>query len=485
MQYRTGTVTVQSGSNVVLGDGTEWIVNAPVGAPFTIEGDSVSYQVAAVVSDGDLRLSVPYAGAGGINLFYSIHTSFTPKRGYPLLQPGDVEGLLILNRSVQMIDNDMPTGGAAGVQSIDDLLDVDVSQSITGYALIRQADGAWKGQAVATGAAQAENAGLPVPNSAAILKVAADVLSLRRIVGDGITVTENPDTITLTPNAVGEIATVRNLGASGSYGVFKQKTDKEFQLFAFREGSGIKLSQEGDEIVIAATVTDTGTGTVISTTASNVGSGFVKVVKNKVNEDIKFRSISFDSAWFETTTDINQDTYTVRGKATSVGALQGVDLTGSQVGTYLRLDEDNIFRPKALPNLGIPSLFADPAPTLSGPLNTAGQKILGVSRTKTIVIEKPKVRIYPVELSNARTENLISVMFYTEAGTVEFSVLVDSTGSDSETDAAVIGIAGTEKASLAPSTPIPLQVGSYVDLKVRAASVEASWLALEINYISA
>jgi hypothetical protein len=483
MQYRTGNVTVQTGSNVVTGDGTEWIANAPVGAPFTIERDAVSYQVASVVSDTELRLSAPYEGLGGINLFYSIHTSFTPKRGYPLLQPGDVEGLLILNRSVQMIDNDMPTGGASGAQNINDLLDVDVSGAVTGYALIRQADGLWKGQAIASGGVKAENAGLATTNSGAILKIIADTLSLRRIVGDGITVTENPDNITLTPTTLGEVATMRNLGATGSVGVYKQKTGKEFQLFAFRQGTGISLQQEGDEIVISSTVTSGGgTGTVAPTTASNVGTGFVKLVKNKVNDDIKFRSISFDAAWFESTIDTAQDTYTVKGKPVAFNTLQGIDVSGAQVGTYLQLDSDNIFRAKSLPSLGIKSLSEDLTPTLSAPLNTAGQRILGVSRTKTIVIEKPKTMTYPIELATPRDENLLSAVCYTKVGTVDFSILVNSGGEVSENG--IFWTAGVEKTTPIPSPAVSSPKGSFVDLRVGASSIDAAWLAIELNYIS-
>jgi len=483
MQYRAGNVTVQTGSNVVMGDGTEWIANAPVGAPFTIEKDLVSYQVASVVSDTELRLSAPYAGLGGINLFYSIHTSFTPKRGYPLLQPGDVEGLLILNRAVQMVDNDMPSGGAAGVQNINDLLDVDVSTALTGYALIRQADGLWRGQAIASGGVKAENAGLPAPNSAAILKIVGETLSLRRIVGDGISVTENPDSITLTPTSIGEVATMRNLGATGSFGAYKQKTNKEFQLFAFRAGTGIQLSQAGDEIVISSTVTSGGgTGTVVSTTASNVGTGSVKLVKNKVNDDIKFRSIAFDSLWFEAAIDEAQDTYTVKGKPQSLGSLQGIDLAGAQTGTYLYLDSDNIFKARALPNLGITSLSQDPNPTLSAPLNTAGQRILGVSRTKTIVIEKPKVRTYPVEISMPTDENLLSAVCHTSSGVVDFSVLVNSDGEVSEQG--IFWAASPEKTLAVLTPPIFAHKGSFVNLRVDSVTVDAAWLAIELTYIS-
>lgn len=485
MQYRAGSVTVQTGSNVVLGEGTEWLTNAPVGAPFTVEKDLVSYQVARVVTDTELRLSAPYEGPGGIDLYYSIHTSFTPKRNYPLLQPGDIEGLLILNRSIQMIDNDMPFGGATGAQALEELTDVDVAGAVTGYALIKQADGKWRGQAVASSSGvQAQNAGLATANSAAILKIVDGVLNLRRIVGDGITVTENPDSITLAPTAIGEVATMRNLGAMGSLGLFKQKINKEFQLFAFRAGTGVSLTQEGDEIVISSTVTGGGTGTVVSTTASNVGSGYVKLVKNKLNEDIKFRSISFDSQWFDATIDANQDTYTVKGKQVNINSLSGIDVTGAQIGTYLQLDPDGVFRAKGLPQLGIKSLSEDPAPKLTAPLDTAGQRILGVSRTKTVVIEKPRVRNYPLELSTPRNENLLTAQFYTEAGTVDFRAVVNGSGEDSEVTQSLIGTANTLKQTSTAQSPIVSPRGSFVDLKIQAVSVDASWLAVELTFIS-
>ena len=53
---------------------------------------------------------------------------------------------MILNRAVQMIDNDMPTGGAAGAQQLQDLLDVDVTNALTGYALFVKLIGNGKGK---------------------------------------------------------------------------------------------------------------------------------------------------------------------------------------------------------------------------------------------------------------------------------------------------------------------------------------------------
>ena len=485
MQYRAGNVTVQTGSNVVIGDGTQWLANAPIGAPFAIEDDLVAYTVARVVSDTEIRLSAPYEGPGGINLFYSITNSFTPKRGYPIIHPGDIDGLLILNRSVQMIDNDMPSGGAEGARALNDLADVDITAAVTGYALVKQIDGTWRGQAIASGgAATAENAGAPVANSAAILKAIPNIISLRRIVGDGITVTENADTISLRPTSVGEVATMRNLGTSGSYGVFKQKFNTEFQMFAFREGSGIRLAQEGDEIVISSTVTGGGTGTVVSTTASNVGTGFVKVVKNKVNEDIKFRSIGFDTQWFDVSLDTDQNTYTVRGRAPAFNQLAGINVSGAVPGTYLSYGSDGIWRPVNLPPSGIKSLAEDIQPKLGGPLDTAGQKILGVSRTKTIVLERPKVMTYPVELANPRDERIVSVVCFTGAGECDISVSVDFSGEDSQLERDISATTTSAKLSVIPSVAVLVNRGSTVDLRVRAVSVDAAMLAVEINYIS-
>lgn len=485
MQYRVGTVTVQTGSNVVIGDGTKWLVNAPVAAPFTIEDDLVSYQVARVVSDTELRLSAPYEGAGGINLFYSIHTSFTPKRGYPILQPGDVEGLLILNRSVQMIDNDMPAGGAAGVQDLDDLTDVDTTGAVTGYALIKGSDGIWRGQAVASGGVTAENVGNPtLPNSASIMNLLGSTLQFKRLVGDGIKITDNAETISLAPETVGEVATAMNLGATGSFGVYKQKLNKQFQFFAFREGSGIRMTREGDEIIITCTVTGGSGGTSVPTTASNVGNGFVKLVHGRTGDDIKFRTIGFDTEWFDVTQTDTLETYNVKGKKQSFSKLDGVDFTNAQTGSYAVLDSDGIWRAKTLPSLGIKALADDLSPKLSAPLDATGQRILGVFRTKTIVIERPKVMTIPIELSSPRNERVISVTHVTGAGTVDFSVSVNFFNQDSGAEVDVSATAGQAKAITLATGNTGFLRGSTIDLRIRAASVDAAMCAIEVLFES-
>lgn len=485
MQYRVGTVTVQTGSNVVIGDGTKWLVNAPVAAPFTIEADVVSYQIARVVSDTELRLSAPYEGAGGINLFYSIHTSFTPKRGYPILQPGDVEGLLILNRSVQMIDNDMPLEGFAGPESLDDLTDVDLTGAVTGYALIKGSDGIWRGQAVASGGVTAENVGSPIlPNSAAIMNLLGNTLQFKRLVGDGIKITENAETVSFAPETVGEIATAMNLGATGSFGPYKQKLNKQFQFYAFREGSGIRLTREGDEIVITCTVTGGSGSTSFPTTASNVGTGFLKLVHGRTGDDIKFRTIGFDTEWFDVTQSDTLETYNVKGKKQSFAQLNGVDFANAAPGSYAVLDSDGIWRAKALPSFGIKSLSEDPSPKLSAPLNATGQRILGVFRTKTIVIERPKVMIIPIELSCPRNERVISVTHVTGAGTVDFSVSVNFSNQSEGTDVEVSATAGQAKSTALATGINTFLQGSTVDLRIRAVSVDAAMCAIEVLFES-
>jgi hypothetical protein len=100
------------------------------------------------------------------------------------------------------------------------------------------------------------------------------------------------------------------------------------------------------------------------------------------------------------------------------------------------------------------------------------------------VLEKPKVRKYPVDLSVPRNESLISVVCHSEFGTVDFAVLVNSSGEDSQILNGVAGTANETKSLIIAGAPIPLSSGSFVDLDVRSVSVDAAWFSVEINYIS-
>lgn len=74
--YRTGTITLVAGSDVVLGAGTAWVRNALPGDILSVPGAVL--EVKRIVSDGELQLATAYAGAGGVGLSYAL----VPTQGY-------------------------------------------------------------------------------------------------------------------------------------------------------------------------------------------------------------------------------------------------------------------------------------------------------------------------------------------------------------------------------------------------------------------
>lgn len=104
MQYRPGTVSVENGSQTVTGDIQFFLANVEAGDIFIRVGDAVSYEVAAVVSDTELTLASNYAGETAGGQEYVVHRDFTPVKGYPYVQKGDVETALILKRFAMMLD---------------------------------------------------------------------------------------------------------------------------------------------------------------------------------------------------------------------------------------------------------------------------------------------------------------------------------------------------------------------------------------------
>jgi len=103
-QYKTGTVTVTNGSNVVTGSGTEWLANISVGDWFKVDDRSPIYQIASVDSNTQIELTVNYAEATGTTLSYCIVTDFTPNRSLPLIFKGDIDWPDIYNKAMTMID---------------------------------------------------------------------------------------------------------------------------------------------------------------------------------------------------------------------------------------------------------------------------------------------------------------------------------------------------------------------------------------------
>lgn len=126
--YRTGTITLVAGSDVVLGAGTAWVRNALPGDILSVPGAVL--EVKRIVSDGELQLATAYTGAGGAGLSYAL----VPTQGYvpealqamqqilgefgdiwQAWQAGDLQGRgLVLKGSLDSAEDLPEDGNAAG-----------------------------------------------------------------------------------------------------------------------------------------------------------------------------------------------------------------------------------------------------------------------------------------------------------------------------------------------------------------------------------
>ncbi len=106
-QYKTGTVSVTNGSQVVTGVGTSWLAEVSNGDLFTRPGDNAWYEVGSVDSDGQITLTASYAGTTGSGLSYAITRDFTTNEGYPYPEQGDIETASLIKRALQQIDADI------------------------------------------------------------------------------------------------------------------------------------------------------------------------------------------------------------------------------------------------------------------------------------------------------------------------------------------------------------------------------------------
>ena len=103
-QYITGTANVKTSNATVIGVGTVWSGNVSNNDLFIVAGDSVSYMVANVNSNTSISLSAPYAGANANGVSYTIARDFSPIRGIPILNRGDLETAVLWKRMVTIID---------------------------------------------------------------------------------------------------------------------------------------------------------------------------------------------------------------------------------------------------------------------------------------------------------------------------------------------------------------------------------------------
>lgn len=87
MLYKTGTVSVTTGSYVVTGSGTSW---ASLALPLVFGTEAGgSYECSRIVSNTVLWLSEPYVGATATGVSYKLSNSFTAVYSFPFTTPKD------------------------------------------------------------------------------------------------------------------------------------------------------------------------------------------------------------------------------------------------------------------------------------------------------------------------------------------------------------------------------------------------------------
>ncbi|GEM_PF-3793346 len=148
MQYRTGTVTVTNGSNVVAGTGTAWLGQVEDGDLFFVAGDNVVYEVSSVPANGSLTLSTPYEGVGAAGASYAISRDFTPLCGFPYPDANDIGTALLFRRAMMALDTavNATVKGSPSVQSITTTVPPATASASEFWVVPPGATGAWAGQ---------------------------------------------------------------------------------------------------------------------------------------------------------------------------------------------------------------------------------------------------------------------------------------------------------------------------------------------------
>jgi len=114
MQYRIGTASFASGSNVITGSGTEWLANVSVG-DWILAPNKLVYIIQSIPSDTQVTITVNYGGTTVASQPYVIHRDFYD--GKPIFDDTDVRPAAIINEWVK----DSPTLSDLGTAASADL----------------------------------------------------------------------------------------------------------------------------------------------------------------------------------------------------------------------------------------------------------------------------------------------------------------------------------------------------------------------------
>ncbi len=102
-QYRTGTVTITDGSNVVIGDETSWLNAVTAGDIFMVKDGKIGYPISSVVSNTELRLVAPFVGSVSA-VTYVIASDFTPFFDIPLIAQGDLNTATVVREALIKVE---------------------------------------------------------------------------------------------------------------------------------------------------------------------------------------------------------------------------------------------------------------------------------------------------------------------------------------------------------------------------------------------
>lgn len=132
MQIKTGVVTVENQSPVVVGQGTQWLEQVLPGALFKVRGVPGIYEVGAVQTDTQLQLTAPFVGPTAQSVEYLIAIDFTSNIGLPEICTGDIEVPDIITRAFRLLDEAVVQGGSGSVTDHEQAFDHALLQEVAG-----------------------------------------------------------------------------------------------------------------------------------------------------------------------------------------------------------------------------------------------------------------------------------------------------------------------------------------------------------------
>lgn len=490
-QYRAGRVTVTLNSETVTGLDTDWVQAVDPGDVFLIRGDEVPYRVASVVSNTSLRLNAKYAGPTQTNATYSITRDFTPNLGLPIIRNGDVDAVPLFAEGLIQIDAKWGTaggggnggGGGGGTSStLAGLSDVNVTGSIAGDTFTKLPNGSYGFVRPYVFTLAVDHA--PGSGGRIIKSYADGSLIARRINVAGGTVTENPDDLTINIPSPGEVNTLATAGTTASQTLVVAKSGTTLRVKGIRASGSITLTPEGNDLVIGSTAT--GTGTPVTYTMAPIGTG-VSLVGTPSGTELRVKTLTFDGnftvaqpAGAGVTVALNKFPITQISNVAWDTITSGQLLYRNAAGNVAGIN---------MPQTGITAVVQDTAPRLGGPLDVAGNRVIGQPISFSGLLARPKNKSYTICLSAPASMRLTSVVVNTESGTAAFRIDVGGppTSADPENGAPpspLQGIARSTVQSISATSQISVDTGESIVMTISAVSVDINDLAFTISGVT-